>query len=109
MVMKRILCLLLTCTLFTGISIAQDQTISISSGDLSVENSILHAPFGKINIASVASPGEISLDNGKPLFKDGQEGGNITLSDESSVDVNGDGSVNVLDVQIIIACICPVF
>jgi len=100
-----------------GLSVPQGKTISVIAGDIEIRNGTwfetvemgelffinphaeklpgsLTAPGGQINMASVASSGEVAIGNGKPDIGD-MKGGNITISGKSLIDVSGQGAGNV--------------
>jgi len=100
-----------------GLSVSEGKTISLVGGDIEIKNGSwfmtfemgelgfmtpysekmlgsLTAPGGQINMASIASAGEVSVENGKPDIGD-MKGGNITISGKSLLDVSGQGAGNV--------------
>jgi filamentous hemagglutinin family protein len=83
----------------SSLEVPEEQTLSIIGGDLQINNSILLARSGRINLAAVASKGEVILDEFSTKFG---KLGNITLSESSplvleklnvaNVDVSGKGN-----------------
>jgi filamentous hemagglutinin family protein len=72
-----------------------EKTISMIGGDLQIEDSILFASGGRINLASVASAGEViptALDLGVKTF---EKLGKITLSESSSSMLKEIGLANI--------------
>lgn len=75
----------------TNLTASPGKTFSLVGGDLKINQSVVTAPGGHINLASVASPGEVT-----PLPEDltlsaTQQPGNINIQ-ESIVTVSGGGS-----------------
>lgn len=80
--------------------------IDIASGTLAdgtIQPARLAAPGGQINLASVASPGEVSMSNFMPAS--GMTMGSVTLSQGTTLDVSADaaGSIKIRGGQIVIA------
>ncbi len=89
----------------TGLSVSDGETISVIGGDIEMSGTYyeddpprllgnLNAPGGRINIASVASPGEVApsesgLDTSSEVL------GDMTLSDYSLIKVSGEGSGDI--------------
>jgi filamentous hemagglutinin family protein len=81
------------------LEVPEEQTLSVIGGDLEINDSILLARSGRINLAAVASKGELVLDEFSTNF---DKLGNITLSESSplvleklnvaNVDVSGKGN-----------------
>jgi filamentous hemagglutinin family protein len=81
------------------LEVPEEQTLSVIGGDLQINDSILLARSGRINLAAVASKGELVLDEFSTNF---DKLGNITLSESSplvleklnvaNVDVSGKGN-----------------
>ena len=77
----------------SGLEVPAGQTLSFIGGDIDFVGDpnlgFLHAPGGRINLASVASPGEVTLGDpnlGTDAFA---RLGNITISQEAGINVNG--------------------
>ncbi|CCK80945.1 filamentous hemagglutinin N-terminal domain-containing protein [Desulfobacula toluolica] len=82
----------------SSLNIPQEETLSIVGGDIQIMGGILSALDGRINLASVASTGEINIENihlnaferlgdieiteSSSLFTTGLQGGNIYVSDQ---------------------------
>ena len=60
--------------------VASGKTLSVIGGDVSMDSAILHAPGGKVQVASVQSAGEVSVD-------------------VSSLDVDSYGALGTIDVS----------
>jgi len=71
------------------LEISEGKTLSFISGDLSIKNAQVLVPMGHINLASIQEIGEVipTFDN----FVVPSLRGNITISDESLLDVSGEG------------------
>ncbi len=69
------------------------QTMSIVGGDITIRGGMLRSPSGRINIASVASAGEVVLDAaGQPLGLDVESFdrlGRIDVVEEAQIDASG--------------------
>jgi large exoprotein involved in heme utilization and adhesion len=92
------------------LSVTPGQSISLVGGDITIENpglipnmeqsSLLAAPGGHINLASVASPGEILLETwGRSPNSNGQSVsalGAIHISQKSMIDASGEGGGTVV-------------
>jgi filamentous hemagglutinin family protein len=94
-----------TVTLGTGISLVGGN-ITLQSGTLddgAVKPARISAPGGQINLASVASPGEVSAVDFMP--SSGMTMGSINLSQGATLDVSGNaaGTVRIRGGQLIIA------
>jgi len=73
------------------LSVPENQTISIIGGELRIINSELSAPSGQLNLASLASDGEIIPS---ALFSTRTQGGLITVKN-SLLTVSGNGSSGI--------------
>jgi filamentous hemagglutinin family protein len=70
------------------LSVPEKQSFSLFGGDITIKQAQLQAPFGRLNLASVAHEGEIAL---KPqALKLTGPRGNITIQD-SQINLNGKG------------------
>jgi filamentous hemagglutinin family protein len=73
------------------------QTFSVIGGDITVDGGDLRAPSGRLNMASVAAPGSVTISGTEPpsaLQVDGFERlGAIDLSQKTRIDVS-DASIN---------------
>ncbi|WP_207679220.1 filamentous hemagglutinin N-terminal domain-containing protein [Desulfonema magnum] len=101
----------------SGLAVSEGNTISVIGREIRMENGTwfrtvesndlgyvntnaekllgnLSAPDGQINVASIASAGEVAIENGKPEIRDAA-GGSITMSGKSLIDVSGQGAGNV--------------
>jgi filamentous hemagglutinin family protein len=67
------------------LSVPQGQTVSIIGGDIEVSNGSVRAPGGRINVASVASPGEVMPISPRPdLALEGVSNrGNVNVSNST--------------------------
>lgn len=78
-----------------GLSVNPGQTLALIGGDVIIEGGQLIAPFGQIQIASVASPNQVELTNsGSGLawgYQNIQRFGNIDLSNQAIIDASGVG------------------
>ncbi|MGH8504156.1 MAG: filamentous hemagglutinin N-terminal domain-containing protein, partial [Gammaproteobacteria bacterium] len=81
------------------------ETISLVGGDVVVRGSVLFAPSGRINIASVASPGEVRTAGGGLAVDSFAELGDIRLSQGAIVSANdadeGGGSIVIRGGQLV--------
>jgi len=86
----------------TGLIVSDGETISVIAGDIEMSGTYydddplgnLNAPGGRINMASVASPGEVApTDSGMNISSESL--GDITISDYSLIDVGGEGSGDI--------------
>jgi len=100
-----------------GLSVPEGKTLSLIGGDIEIRNGAwfetvekgelgfvnphaekllgsLTAPSGQINMAGIASAGEVDIENGKPEIGNAK-GGSITISGKSLIDVSGQGGGNV--------------
>lgn len=64
------------------------KTLSVVAGDINISHGLLLAPSGRINLTSVALPGEISLSDSSGVMSF-TSGGSITISDNSVLNVQG--------------------
>ncbi|MDM8558447.1 filamentous hemagglutinin N-terminal domain-containing protein [Candidatus Parabeggiatoa sp. HSG14] len=75
------------------LSVSPENTFSLVSGNLTINNTKLSAPYGRINLASVREKGEVIPtveDFVVPALR-----GDITISNNSLVDVKGKGGGSV--------------
>jgi len=88
-----------------GINVPEGKTISFIGGDIDIQKSYykdnnnntitINAPSGNINLISIKSPGEINITE-SGFQSDGiNKMGDISIADNASVDVSGDGSGNI--------------
>ncbi|MEY4704804.1 MAG: hypothetical protein RL042_1006 [Nitrospirota bacterium] len=94
-------------------TVSEGQGISLVGGNIDIASGTLAdgtfqparltAPGGQINLASVASPGEVSMSNFMPA--PGMTMGSVTLSQGTTLDVSADaaGSIKIRGGQIVIA------
>ncbi|WP_414583223.1 filamentous hemagglutinin N-terminal domain-containing protein [Scytonema sp. PCC 10023] len=82
-----------------GLQVQPGRTLALVGGDIVLEGGNLRAESGRIELASVASPGLVSLtqnDSGFTLGYSGIENfGNILLSQKASVDASGEGGGSI--------------
>lgn len=79
-----------------GLSVSENETLSLVGGDLIIENGVLAAPAGRIQLASVLSADEVAITEGAFEAESLADGGNIALSDASLIDASGDGAGRVM-------------
>jgi len=100
-----------------GLKVMEGKTLSLIGGDLEIKQGtifkttvtdgygewidvirspLLQAAHGRINLVSVASPGEIMIDNLELARSGIQQLGNISLTEHAFVEVSGVGGGNVL-------------
>ncbi len=89
-----------------GLSVSEGKSISVIGGDIEITGTYyqyndvgipvgnLNAPEGRINMASVASPGEVIPVKSDLNVSSGKLG-NIKISDYSLIKVSGEGSGNI--------------
>ncbi|MBF0226953.1 MAG: filamentous hemagglutinin N-terminal domain-containing protein, partial [Desulfobacterales bacterium] len=70
---------------FKGLNLSEGKTFSIIGGDIEISGSGINAPGGQVNIASIASIGEINIENMKT--DNFSSLGNIKISNKSIIDV----------------------
>lgn len=85
-----------------ALNVSEGKTVSLVGGSIEMENAVIKAPGVQINIAALASPGEVqpSPETGAKVsdFRfQVSKPGKITLSDKSSADVSGNkaGSIYI--------------
>ncbi|MBD2208617.1 S-layer family protein [Nostoc linckia FACHB-104] len=82
-----------------GLRVAPDKSLALVGGDISLEGATLKTAGGRIDLGSVSGEGLVSLapiDKGFSLAYDGVKNfGNIQLSQQTSVDVSGEGAGDV--------------
>ncbi|OQX24945.1 MAG: hypothetical protein BWK80_18220, partial [Desulfobacteraceae bacterium IS3] len=87
-----------------GLRVEPGNTLSLIGGDIEIKNGAYYddvktgdiaAPEGRINMASVASPGEAVLTDDDVDVSSFQKMGNITLSDNATASVSGNGSGDI--------------
>ncbi|BAZ24482.1 filamentous hemagglutinin family outer membrane protein [Kalymmatonema gypsitolerans NIES-4073] len=82
-----------------GLQVQPGRTLGLVGGDVVLEGANLRAESGRIELASVASPGLVSLtqnDSGFTLGYSGIENfGNILLCQKASVDASGEGGGSI--------------
>ena len=64
---------------YVWLEVPQEKSLSLIGGDITIEDSILFAPSGRINLASVASKGEVEITENNLLINANQKG-KITVS-----------------------------
>ncbi len=84
----------------SSLEVPEDETLSVIGGDIEVSGAFLGAESGRINIASVASPGEVVPNvpgEASDLQVDSFSSlGNIDLSQGAYLDAGGDGGGTVI-------------
>jgi len=82
-----------------GLQVQPGRTLGLIGGDVLIEGGKLTAAGGRIELGSVAGVGQVSLTPSGKGFALGYDAiadfGNISLSNEASVDVSGEGGGNV--------------
>jgi filamentous hemagglutinin family protein len=78
------------------LQLPEGNTLSVVGGDVEIINGVLQAPAGQINIASVASPGEVPLNVQNMNLASFDRLGQIIVSDSSLLDVGGNGGGTVV-------------
>ena len=87
------------------LTVEQGNRLSFIGGDIEITGGSLHAPSGRITIASLASPAEVTNDVSRLLPNDevliapdsGQISlGQVNVNDSSTIDTGGDGGGNVI-------------
>lgn len=76
------------------LSVTQGNTLSFIGGDLELTQSQLQAEEGQINLASIASPGWLTLTSSGLTSDDAVKTGHLTIND-SQLDVSGQGSGSI--------------
>jgi filamentous hemagglutinin family protein len=76
------------------LSVTQGNTLSFNGGDLELTQSQLQAEEGQINLASIASPGLVTLTSSGLTSDDTVKTGHLTIND-SQLDVSGQGSGSI--------------
>ncbi len=88
----------------TGLRVKAGNTLSLIGGNIEIQNGTFYedvktgdiaAPEGRINMASVASSGEVILRDADPDVSSFQKMGRITLSDNATVSVSGNRSGDI--------------
>ncbi len=88
----------------SGLRVEPGNTLSFIGGDIEVKNGAYYndekagdiaAPEGRINMAGLASPGEVILGDADVDVSSFQTMGNITLSDNATVSVSGNRSGDI--------------
>ncbi len=88
----------------SGLRVKAGNTLSLIGGDIEIQNGTFYedlktgdiaAPEGRINMASVASPGEAILRDADMDVSSFQKMGSITLSDNATVSVSGNRSGDI--------------
>ena len=86
----------------SALEVSQGRTLSFIGGDVEIQGGpggFLYAPGGRIQIVSVASPGEVTpdLSQGSSVMRvDSQVLGKVDLSYQSYLDVSGDSGGSVV-------------
>jgi hypothetical protein len=82
------------------LEVPQQKTLSVMGGEVTIKNGMLAAPSGQINIASVASEGEVIIgkDNQNPNLnvESFSHLGNIILSDSTNLSTSGESGGTVV-------------
>jgi len=77
------------------LAVPEGETLSIVGGDIKIEGGLLSGPSGQINIASVASKGEVLSGNDGLRVDSIEKFGKIRMADTTWIDANGEGGGRV--------------
>ncbi|MDM8549583.1 filamentous hemagglutinin N-terminal domain-containing protein [Desulfobacterales bacterium HSG2] len=77
------------------LSVDDGKTISLIGGDIEIIGSDMIAPEGRINMASVASAGEVLPTESDLTLSSYEKLGEINISDSSELDLNGTPNGNI--------------
>ena len=66
------------------IQVLEDKTLSIIGGDVKIENGVLYAPEGRINIASIASEGELEIHESNIETSQFDNMGDVSITSDQS-------------------------
>lgn len=81
------------------LQVGEGESVSLVCGDISNTSGTIYAPGGRINLVSVASPGEVTLDGDDSPSANGFDSlGSMTLVSDGSVDIDGT-EIGTLDVS----------
>jgi len=76
----------------SSLEVEDGESLSVIGGNVTIVSALLSAPAGEINIAGMALPGEVTLDENDSSLGVEQAGGTIFITSDSYVSVNGDDS-----------------
>ncbi len=82
----------------SGLQVKPNENFTLVGGDINFNGGKITAPGGTVSLGSLGAAGAVGLsDNGNLTFTDGVARGNISLTDDASVDVvaGGGGSIEV--------------
>ncbi|MGL5806326.1 MAG: filamentous hemagglutinin N-terminal domain-containing protein, partial [Xenococcaceae cyanobacterium] len=82
----------------SGLLVKPNENFTLVGGDINFNGGKITAPGGTVSLGSLGAAGAVGLsDNGNLTFTDGITRGNISLTDDASVDVvaGGGGSIEV--------------
>ena len=83
----------------SGLQVPSNQTLALVGGDISLEGATLKTAGGRIELGSVTGTGLVNLTSISKGFSLGygavQNGGNIQLSQQASVDASGEGGGDI--------------
>ncbi len=71
------------------LEVTEGETLSIGGGDMTIIGGTLEAPSGRINLASVASAGDVAFAGGNLNTDSLSTLGSITMTEESQLDASG--------------------
>ena len=79
------------------------ETLALVGGDITLDNGHLTAAGGRIELGSLSEAGTVSINNdGSLSFPENAAGGNISLTNESSIDVrSGDGGLITVNARVL--------
>jgi filamentous hemagglutinin family protein len=76
----------------SGLSLQPGKNISLIGGDINLNGGIINAPEGKVALGGLSTVGKIEIsENGSLSFPDGVARSDVSLSNQASVNVPGDG------------------
>ncbi|MEL7010568.1 MAG: filamentous hemagglutinin N-terminal domain-containing protein [Cyanobacteria bacterium J06588_4] len=81
-----------------GLSVAEGNTLALLGNNIALEGGNLTAEAGDITLGSISEAGTVDLTAGEPgfTFDLGElSGGEISFTDQASIDVSGNGSGNI--------------
>ncbi len=84
----------------SSLSVPEEQTLSVTGGDIEIKGASVEAPSGQINLVSAASEATVVLndfdDTSNPQVEPFQNLGNIDLLEAASINAGGDGGGTVV-------------
>ena len=77
------------------LQVMEDKTLSIVGGDVSIDNGVLFAPKGRINIASIASGSKLFFKENTLNINDFDKAGDIYILNKSRITTLGSSGGNI--------------